>query len=65
MAKKVIFNNKIDGNECNMLVGKVGEHVFALTKSVKETNDAIRWCSTHKVGDKFDCNDYSIEIVED
>ena len=38
MAKKVIFNNKIDGNEFNMLVGKVGEHVFALTKSVKEMN---------------------------
>ena len=64
MAKKVIFNNKVDGNECNMLVGKVGEHVFALTKSVKEMNDAIRWCNTHNVGDTFDCDLYTLEIKE-
>ena len=49
MAKKVIFNNKVDGEKFNMLVGKVGEHVFALTKSVDEMNDAIRWCTTKRV----------------
>ena len=42
MANKVIFNNKVDGNECNMLVGQVGEQVFAQTKSAKEMNDATR-----------------------
>ena len=63
MAKKVIFNNKVDGNAFNILVGKAGEHVFALTKSVKEMNDAIRWCNNHKAGDVFECDAYSMELV--
>jgi hypothetical protein len=65
MAKKVIFNNKVEGNESNMLVGKVGEHVFALTKSVKEMNDAIRWCNNHKAGDVFECEKYRMELVNE
>ena len=47
------------------LVGNVGQYVFACVNNVKETNDAIRWCNTHKVGDKFDKNLYSIEIISE
>lgn len=65
MAKKVIFNNKIDGKRFDIMVGNVGEHVFAITKNVKEMNDAIRWCNYHKAGDVFDCEKYSIEIVNE
>lgn len=63
--KKVKFTNK-EKNESNVyLVGNVGQYVFAsCVNNVKETNDAIRWCNTHKVGDKFDCNAYTLEIIE-
>lgn len=65
MAKKVIFENKVEGNVFTLLVGKVGEHVFALTKSVNEMNDAIRWCNFHNVGDVFECDKYRIELVNE
>lgn len=65
MAKRVIFNNKVDGNEINMMVGNLGEHVYALTKDVNETNDAIRWCNFHKAGDVFECEQYRIELTND
>ena len=65
MAKKVIFNDKVNGNTHNLLVGNVGEKVFALTKSVKEMNDAIRWCREHNAGERFDCEHYSIELLSD
>jgi hypothetical protein len=62
--KKVRFTNKAK-NESNVyLVGNVGERVFPIVNNVKETNDAIRWCNTHKVGDKFDCDAYTLEIIE-
>ena len=62
--KKVRFTNKAK-NESNVyLVGNVGQYVFACVNNVKETNDAIRWCNTHKVGDKFDCDAYTLEIIE-
>ena len=62
--KKVRFLNKQTNTEKEVLVGKVGECVFAVCQNVKETNDAIRWCNQHKEGDKFDCNLYAMEIVE-
>ena len=65
MAKKVIFKNMVDGNESNILVGKVGMYVYALTKSVKEMNDAIRWCNNHKEGDVFECDKYRIELTNE
>lgn len=65
MAKKVIFKNKVDGSKFNILVGKVGEHVFAITKNVKEMNDAIRWCNNHKAGEAFECDNYRIELVNE
>ena len=65
MAKKVIFNNKVDGEKFNMRVGKVGEHVFALTKSVNEMNDAIRWFNNHKDGDVFECEKYRMELINE
>lgn len=46
------------------MVGHVGEKVFVICQNVKETNDAIKWCNNHKLGDKFDGDDYSMEIVE-
>lgn len=62
--KKIKFQNKQTNTEKVVLVGKVGESVFAVCQNVKETNDAIRWCNQHKVGDRFDCDLYSLEIVE-
>ena len=64
--KKIKFINKqVNNTEKVIMAGNVGQYVFACVNNVKETNDAIRWCNTHKVGDIFDCNDYSMEIVED
>lgn len=58
------FTDKSTGTSLEILVGSLGQHVYKLTKSVNEMNDAIRWCNTHKLGDKFECNDYSMEIME-
>jgi len=63
--KKVRFFNKAKKESKVYLVGNVGQYVFACVNNVKETNSVISWCNTHKLGDKFDCNDYSMEIVED
>ena len=63
--KKVKFTNKAKNESKVYLVGNVGQYVFACVNNVKETNDAIRWCNTHKVGDKFDKNLYSIEIISE
>lgn len=62
--KKVKFINKKENvtKECRM--GQIGEMVFALVCNVKETNDTIRWCNTHKVGDVREHEDYKIEIME-
>ena len=64
VRKMVKFTDKAKNETKVMLVGTVGSAVFALTKDVKETNDAIKWCTMHEIGDKFDCDDYSMEIVE-
>lgn len=63
--KKVRFTNKANKESKVYLVGNVGQYVFACVNNVKETNDAIRWCNTHKVGDKFDCDSYTLEITEE
>lgn len=63
--KKVRFLNKEKNESKVYLVGNVGQYVFACVNNVKETNDAIRWCNTHKVGDKFDCTAYTLEIIEE
>ena len=47
-----------------LLIGSIGQHIYRLTNKVSETNDAIRWCNNHKVGDTFDCDTYSMEIKE-
>lgn len=62
--KKLRFTNKKENvtKECRM--GQIGEMVFALVYNVKETNDAIRWCNTHKGGDVREHDDYIIEIME-
>jgi hypothetical protein len=62
--KKVKFTNKEKNESKVYLVGNVGQYVFACVNNVKETNDAIRWCNTHNVGDKFDCDAYTLEIIE-
>ena len=63
--KKIKFINKqVDNTEKVIIGGKVGECVFAVCQNVKETNDAICWCNTHKVGDKLDCDSYTLEIIE-
>ena len=62
--KKIKFISKPTNTEKVIMGGNVGQYVFACVNNVKETNDAIRWCNSHKVGDKFDCNEYSMEIVE-
>lgn len=63
--KQVKFTNKVKNTEEIMMVGKVGENVFPLVNNVKETNDAIRWCNTHNIGDIYDCDEYGIEIIRD
>lgn len=64
MAKKMIkFTDKNTGTSLEILVGSLGQHVYKLTKSVNEKNDAIRWCNHHDVGEKFDCEQYSLEII--
>ena len=63
--KKVRFTNKEKNESKVYLVGNIGQYVFACVNNVKETNDAIRWCNTHKVGDKFDCDEYTLEIIEE
>lgn len=62
--KKLRFTNRKENvtKECRM--GQIGEMVFALVCNVKETNEAIRWCNTHKAGDVLERDDYKIEIVE-
>lgn len=62
--KRVRFTNKKNNTTKEMLVGSVGESVFSLCQNVKETNDAIRWCNQHNIGDSFDCDLYSLEIVK-
>lgn len=62
--KKVRFLNKLNNKQEIILAGNVGERVFPIVNNVKETNDSIRWCNTHKVGDKFDCDAYTLEIIE-
>lgn len=62
--KKVKVTIKETNKTHDCLFGNVGEKVFAACNNVKETNDAIRWCNTHKVGDKFDCDAYTLEIIE-
>lgn len=63
--KQVIFSNKVKNTEETIMSGKVGELVFAIVNNVKETNDAIRWCNTHKVGDALECDEYKIEIKKE
>ena len=62
--KKARFTNKEKNEVQNCLLGNVGERVFALVNNVKETNDAIRWCNTHKAGEVFECDEYRIELFE-
>lgn len=62
--KKVRFLNKLNNKQEIILAGNVGERVFPIVNNVKETNDAIRWCNTHNVGDRFDCDSYTLEIIE-
>ena len=63
--KRVYFINKKTNEAKKCRVGNIGALVFAITHDVNEMNDAIRWCNTHKVGDKFDKNLYSIEIISE
>ena len=63
--KKVRITNKTKNESKVYLVGNVGQYVFACVNNVKETNDAIRWCNQHKVGDVFDCDSYTLEIIEE
>lgn len=62
--KKIKFLNKMTDIEKEILVGEVGENVYAICKDVNEVNDAIRWCNLHNVGDKFECESYSMEITK-
>lgn len=62
--KRISFLNKLNNKQEIILAGKVGERVFPIVNNVKETNDAIRWCNTHKEGDVFDCEDFYMEIVK-
>lgn len=61
--KKIMFTDKSKNVVNEMFAGNVGEAVFPLCQNVKETNDAIRWCNTHKAGDVFECDLYKIEIT--
>lgn len=62
--KRVYFTNKKTNATNDCRVGNIGELVFAITHDVNEMNDAIRWCNKHHVGDKFECDEYRIELHE-
>ena len=62
--KKVKFTNKEKNESKVYLVGNVGQYVFACVNNVKETNDAVRWCNTHNIGDVFECDAYRMEIIK-
>ena len=62
--KRVYFINKKTNEAKECRVGNIGELVFAITHDVNEMNDAIRWCNKHHVGDKFECDEYRIELYE-
>lgn len=65
MKRKIIkFTDKVENKEMELLIGSIGQHIYRLTNKVSETNDAIRWCNSHKVGDTFDCEIYSMTIKE-
>lgn len=61
--KKILF--KSADIEKEILVGEVGELVYALCKNVDEVNDAIRWCNAHKTGEVFNSELYTMEILND
>lgn len=60
-----MFFNKAKNESKEYLVGNVGQYVFACVNNVKETNDAIRWCNQHTTGDVFECDEYTLEIIEE
>lgn len=62
MSKKIRFTNK-GGLDVMTRIGGLGQYVFGATGSVNETNDAIRWCNKHGVGERFECDEYVIEII--
>ena len=62
--KKCLFTNKTTNQTTMCMVGNIGELVYAITHDVNEMNDAIRWCNKHKVGEKFECDEYRIELYE-
>ena len=63
--KKIRFTNRKENTvKEEMMTFKIGESVFSLVQNVKETNEAIRWCNTHKTGDVLERDDYKIEITE-
>lgn len=63
--KKIKFISKTTNTEKVITVGNVGQYVFACVNNVKETNDAIRWCNQHTTGDVFECDEYTLEIIEE
>ena len=64
MGIKVLnFTNKGTKKTKEIHVGSVGAYVYELTKDVKAVNEAIRWCNKHDIGERFDCDAYSIEIM--
>ena len=62
--KRVYFTNKKTNAVTNCRIGNIGELVFSVVHDVNEMNDAIRWCNKHHVGDKFECDEYRIELYE-
>ena len=62
--KKCLFTNKATNQTTECMVGNIGELVFAITHDVNEMNDAIRWCNKHHAGDVFNCDNYTIKLVE-
>ena len=62
--KKCIFTNKLNNTSKECLLGNIGALVYNICNDVKSMNDAIRWCNKHHVGDKFECDEYRIELYE-
>lgn len=61
--KQVVFFEKENNIEKKVFISDIGELVYRYVKDVKKTNNAIRWCNIHNVGDVFDCESYSLKIV--
>ena len=66
MNKKIArFTEMATGNTIDLLIGRVGQHVFKVSQNVNLMNDVIRWCNMNDVGATFEHDKFKIELIEE